>query len=125
MANPSKRTGTGYENRILEKLREVYGQARVERSPAGTPGRDFTGTQFPCEAKKGQVKNWRIPSWIKYQRELHGERWCLFVGPKDRRRSDQPPEVMIVPLDLGLDLLGAYLDQTYEDIPADWSLDDA
>ena len=113
MANPSKRTGTSYENRILAKLREVYGPY-VERSAAGTAGRDFSGTQFPCEAKKGQVKNWRIPTWIKYQRELHGDRWCLFVGPKDIRRKDQPPEVMIVPLDLGLELLAVYEDRHWQ-----------
>lgn len=106
MANPSKAQGTTYENRILKRLKEVYGP--VERSAAGTKYRDFTGTRWPCEAKKWDVPSWRIPTWTRGMRDTHGRNWVLFVGPKDLRRKDSAPEMMVVPFELGLSLLEAY-----------------
>ena len=107
MANPNKVQGTGYENRILKGLKEVYGPD-TKRSPAYTPGRDFSGTRWPTEAKKWKTASWRIPTWTRYLRELHGRNWVLFVGPKDLRKKSEPPQLMIVPLELGLILLEAY-----------------
>jgi hypothetical protein len=107
MSNPSKAQGTGYENRILVRLRDVYGPD-TDRAKAGSRAKDFVGTRWPCEAKKRKVVNWRIPTWAKDLREVHGRNWVLFVGPKDLRKKAEPPELMIVPLELGLSLLEAY-----------------
>ena len=106
MANPNKAQGTNYENRLLPRLQEVYGP--VERSAAGTKYRDFTGCRWPVEAKKRKVANWRIPTWARDMRETHGRCWVLFVSPKDLRKKSEPPELMVVPFELGLSLLEAY-----------------
>ena len=109
MVNKSKRIGTGFENRVLSWLEEIWGNYPiVDRSGNATPGRDFSGTPpFAIEAKKW--KRWRIASWARYLTGLHGpHNWILFAAPDDLRRSDAPPEVMVVPVSLGRELLKAW-----------------
>lgn len=106
MANPSKRAGTAFENRVLSWLQDIFGD-HVDRSGGNAPGRDFSGVPIPMEAKRR--KRWEIPAWTRYLSKLHGpNRWVLWVAPRDRRLKDAPPELMVVPAQLGMELLFAY-----------------
>jgi hypothetical protein len=106
--NKSKRIGTEGENRVLTWLRAIWGPG-LSRSETGRPGWDITPTPLPVESKRHGA--WRIPEWTRHLTRVHdGKRWALFVQPRDRRRKDAPPDLMIVPADFGVELLAEFYD---------------
>lgn len=122
MSNPSRRTGTDYENRVLGRLRNVYG-SHIERSSAGTPSRDFTGTPFPVEAKKR--KTLAVPDWVRKIRAVSpGNAWAIFCCSRDLRSKDGFGELMIVDADFGFELLALAKATDPEMVPviSEWAL---
>ena len=103
MGNPSKAKGTKFENEVLDLLRTVWPDA--DRAKAGNESNDFHGIPLPVEAK--HRKRWDIPKWCRMLRAVagDGERWALVAAPGDRRSSQAPPTIMVVPLPFGIELL--------------------
>ena len=101
MANPSKRAGTEGENWWLEKLQGIW--PSVDRAKTNNPGNDFHGAPFPIEAKR--TKTWLIPKWTRYLTELHGDWWLLCVSPRDRRLKTAPPDIVVMPVEVAVELL--------------------
>lgn len=107
MANPSRRVGTSYENKVLERLRRAFGP-QVERSAAGTKSRDFVGTPFPVEAKKRKTLD--VPGWVRNMRTLGWDEWAIFCCPRDIRTASGFCEVVVIPADFAESLFKMYAD---------------
>jgi hypothetical protein len=104
MVNKPKAKGTGNENRIRKLLEEVWPEA--DRSAAGTPARDFSGTgNVSVEAKKR--KRWDVQDWARQQEARGHYPWAVFMAPGDGRLASAPPGVMMVPEEFGIELLKA------------------
>lgn len=105
MANKSKRIGTEGENWWLrEFVTKVWPGS--DRAKAGNPGNDYHGPPIPVEAKRQAT--WLIPSWTRYLRALHGDRWVLLVAARDRRRADAPPDIVVLPVGFALEVLSTW-----------------
>lgn len=108
MANKSRRVGTEFENKLLQRLRDVFGDG-VDRAKAGNKSDDFHGAPFPIEAKRRA--RWDIPAWVRSLRSVsRGDEWALFVAPRDLRRAEDRSlgTVMVVDWDFGLELLDVW-----------------
>lgn len=103
MANPSKRAGTEGENWWLDKLRPIWPD--IDRAKTNNPGNDYHGQPFDLAIEAKRRKTWLIPKWTRYLRDLHGEHWILLVSPRDRRLKASPPDLVILPAELGLKLI--------------------
>lgn len=106
MSNPSRQKGTSYENKVLARLRRVFGPG-VSRSAAGTESNDFHGVPFPVEAKKR--KTLAIPAWVRRIRRVAPTReWIIFVSDGDNRRQNSFGEIAVVDARFMQDLLELY-----------------
>ena len=108
MANKSRRVGTEFENRLLNQLRNVFGEG-VDRAKAGNKSDDFHGAPLPIEAKRR--KRWEIPLWVRRLRGVaRSDEWALFVASRDLRTQEgkDTGTVMVVDWEFGLELLHAY-----------------
>lgn len=102
MANPSKRAGTEGENWWLEKLRLIWPD--IDRAKTNNPGNDFHGQPPGLAIEAKRTKSWLIPKWTRYLTDLHGDRWALVVSPRDRRLKSAPPDIVVLPADLAIEL---------------------
>lgn len=98
--NKSKRIGTEGENWVRDRLRRFW--PTVDRG-ANKPGHDIVGAPLPVEVKR--QANLRIPEWTRYLQDLHGDRWLLFVLPRDARLKGSHPPLMVLPAEYGFDML--------------------
>lgn len=106
--NRSKRTGTGYEVRLLEKLREIWPE--LDRAKANNPSNDFHGAPFPIEAKKRA--SIAVPDYVRKIRKVtDGHQWAIFFEDRDLRTKDSFGEIMIVDGDFGRELLAVWEEQ--------------
>lgn len=106
MANPSKRTGTEGENYIRDTyLTRIWPKATRDRSNA--PSSDYLNTDVPIEAKRQATL--LIPAWTRQLQTRHGNLWALFAVPRDRRKKDAHPDLMVVNAEFGTELLLAWL----------------
>ncbi len=103
MVNKARAKGTRFENELLTYLQTVW--PFCDRAKANNESNDFHGIPFPVEAK--HRKRWDIPRWCRALQAVagDGERWALVAAPGDRRSSEAPPTVMVVPLPFGIELL--------------------
>jgi hypothetical protein len=106
MANKSKRTGTEGENYIRDMyVKQVWPFAERDRS--NRPSSDYLGTEpIPVEAKRQATL--LIPAWTRELDKRHGPEWVLFAVPRDRRKKDAHPDLMIVNAEFGVELLQAW-----------------
>lgn len=105
--NKSKRTGTEGENWWRDNFLKLL-WPNAERDERRTPGSDFLGVPVAFEAKRRKV--WEIPKWTRYLTELHDDDWVLLVSPRDRRRKDAPPDLVIMPYTLALEVFDGWAD---------------
>lgn len=105
MANPSKAKGSRHERRVVELL-HLHGAESAYRLANNSPSHDIAGLSVPIEVKARDT--WAIPAWSRAARAVHGGKWALFVAPKDSRRVDAPPRLMVVPEELGAALLSLW-----------------
>lgn len=105
MVNKSRRIGTEGENWWLEHL---VGQVwpGSDRSSAGTPSNDYHGPPIPVEAKRRKVLE--IPKWTRTLTALYGNRWLLLCSPRDRRRVDRHPDLVVMPVEFAREVLAVW-----------------
>lgn len=106
MTNRPREKGTRYEVALLAKLRKAFGP-QVERAPLKgiRDAGDYVGVPLPIEAKN--TKTLLIPEWARRLNTID-QTWGLFWSGGDKRRSDSPGSLLIVPADFGLYLLQLY-----------------
>lgn len=94
MANPSKAKGTGYETKLVGKLRLIWGSC--DRAKAGNESCDFVGTgTWTVEAKKRA--RWDIPDWVRRIRRVSTSgNWVIFIEPGDLRRNGDVGEIAVM-----------------------------
>jgi len=106
MANKSKRVGTQGENYVVDKYKRVFGPL-VDRAPTNNPGDDLNAiVPIPTEIRRRD--RWEPQAWARAQQEKFGDVWSIVMLPRDRRLKTAPPDVIVFPLEFGLDLLDAY-----------------
>lgn len=107
MANPSKKAGTEGENWWMTNLVSRL-WPNADRAKTNNPGNDVHGAPLPIEIKRR--KTWLIPAWTRYLRELHGKHWMLLVSPRDKRRKDAAPDLVILPIETAYEILSEYVE---------------
>jgi hypothetical protein len=111
MANPPRKKGTAYENKVLVQVRRIWPDA--DRAKAGNVSCDIVGTDLDAvECKHRQI--WAVKEWVRNIRKVSPRgRWALFISDGDRRRADSAGEVVVFPADFAHELLDTWNDLQY------------
>lgn len=107
MVNKSGRIGREGEHKTNAFL-EAAGFTNVEREGRRAPSRDHLADDLTIPVETKRQDRWSIPAWIKKVLGVHGTISALFVHPRDARRKDAPPSVMVVEAGFGAQLLKLY-----------------
>jgi len=99
MVNRPKNKGTAYETRKKNQWKSVF--PKLTRASNNLKSWDLAGAPFPIECKHRKV--WAIPEWTRALRGVApGVGWMLLVAPGDGRKTEAPPEVCVMPMEMAL-----------------------